>query len=580
MAYYISDIPLDKKVLQQNSSALLPDYMLPSYYVQVEEIPLTSNGKVDRSSLPPIQLKDLIKEEYAVPQTKEEKLLVSICSEVLKHDMISIKDSFYNLGGDSIKSIQIITQLKSAGFYLKITDLLHHPVLEDLAKMIKSDVSIVENTGDNTLENTVAGEIKINEESELSFNQRVYTKLDFSQVVLKFKVSEFQENNFETEFRHLISRFPSLCVRYELKNDQLIQRFISAKEQKIKFTILNNIDEDEISKQIVSNYNKAYDILNEELIRVNLLVDANTATAEVYLCIHHSLLDDYSAKMVHKDLTAYFESHRNLPDVAYVHYFKFIEWQKKFLASADGLREKEYWIDTLSNGFLYDHVSSVEKNNHPVSQKIRITDAGFDEITELSKKMNLPVNALCNGLYQFLLTKANIEFKDLFTILVTCREVVIPGINLELLPGVVNNGLPVPYKKLQDDYDFNQDYIFSAYENYLEARLHQLTPYDIINQEVQNNLQKDIDQNVVGSYNFLLDESHVKETGTNEVKVTAEHYKTVSNTVSMKAILFKNALEIEILCSNDIYEKKKNEVSLDSGLKALLGLVKEKTAIY
>ncbi|KQB41356.1 non-ribosomal peptide synthetase [Flavobacterium aquidurense] len=580
VAYYISDIVLDKKVLQQNLSALLPDYMLPGYYVQVEEIPLTTNGKVDRSSLPAIQLKDLIKEEYVAPRTKEEKLLVSICSDVLKHDMISIKDSFYNLGGDSIKSIQIITQLKSAGFYLKITDLLHHPVLEDLAKMIKSDVSTIENTGDNTLQNAVAGEIKINQQSELSFNQRVYTKLDFSQVVLKFKVSEFQENNFENEFRDLISRFPSLCMRYELEDNKLVQRFILAKDQKIKFTILNNNDEDEISKQIVSNYNKAYDILNEELIRVNLLVDANTGTAEVYLCIHHSLLDDYSTKIVHKELTDYFENHINLPGVAYVHYFKFIEWQKNFLASADGRREKEYWTNTLNTGFLYDHASSIEKNNHPVSQKIRITGARFDEITALSKKMNLPVNALCNGLYQFLLTKAAIEFKDLFTILVTCREAVIPGINLELLPGVINNGLPVPYKKLKGHYDFNQDYIFSAYENYLEARLHQLTPYEIIREEVQHNLQKDIDQNVVGSYNFLLDENYVKETGTNEVKVTAEHYKTLSNTVSMKAILFKNALEIEILCSNDIYEKKKNEISLDSGLKALLELVTEKIAIY
>lgn len=580
VAYYISDTHLDKKVLQQNLSALLPDYMLPSYYVQLKEIPLTTNGKVDRSSLPAIELKDLIKEEYVAPKTKEEKLLVSICSEVLKHDMISIKDSFYNLGGDSIKSIQIITQLKNAGFNLKITDLLHHPVLEDLAKMIKSDVSSNENGRDYTLENNGTGEIKIDKESELSFNQRVYTKLDFSQVVLKFKVSEFQENNFENEFRHLISRFPSLCLSYELKNDKLIQRFILAKDQKIKFTILNRNDQDEISKQIVSNYNKAYDIINEELIRVNLLLDANTGTAEVYLCIHHSLLDDYSTKMLQKELTDYFENHIPLPSVTYVHYFKFIEWQKKFLISSDGMKEKEYWLDMLSNEFLYDHVSGNEKNNHPVSQKIRITGSRFNEITMLSKKLNLPVNALLNSLYQFLLSKAAIEFKDLFTILVTCREAVIPGINLELLPGVINNGLPVPYKKLKADCDFNQDYIFSTYENYLEARLHQLTPYEIIKEEIQNNLQKNIDQNVVGSYNFLLDESHVKETGTNEVIIAAENYKTVSNTVSMKAILFKNALEIEILCSNDIYEKKKNEISLDKGLKALFGLVNEKTAIH
>lgn len=577
VAYYTSDVSLDKKVLQQNLSALLPDYMLPSYYVQLEEIPLTSNGKINRSSLPAIQQKDLIKEEYVAPTTKKEKLLVSICSEVLKHNLISIKDSFYNLGGDSIKSIQIITQLKNAGFYLKITDLLHNPVLEDLARLMKSDNPSV-NTDDNSLKNNVEDQIKIDDEAELSFNQAVYTKLNSSQIVIKFRVIEFQKNNFENEFRNVISRFPSLCLKYELKNDKVIQRFISMKDQKIKFTILNN-NEEEISKHIVSDYNMPYDIIKGELIRVNLLVDENTNEAEAYLCIHHSLLDDYSAKIVDRELTDYFEKGINLLNVAYEHYFKFIEWQKKYLTSINGLKEKEYWINKLSNGILYNGARNTGKHNQPVSQKGIITGERYDQIIDLSKKMNLPVNALCNSLYQFLLNKAAIQ-KDLFTILVTCREAIIDGIDLELLPGVINNGLPIPYKKLNNPFAFNKDYIFSTYENYLEARMHQLVPYEIIKNEVMNNLNQDIDSNTVGSYNFLIHESYVKETEVHEVKISRDQYRIASETVSMKVILFKNALQMEIICSNDIYERKRNEITLDTCLNTLFELVDEKDMIY
>ncbi|MFP7658512.1 non-ribosomal peptide synthetase, partial [Chryseobacterium proteolyticum] len=129
VAYYVSDDNIDKKELQSNLSKLLPDYMLPAYYVQLDAIPLTSIGKIDRKALPEVEEDDLIKENYIAPRTPEEELLVSVWSDVLKRDKISVKDNFYNLGGDSIKSIQVVSRIKQKGYTLKVAQILKNPVV-------------------------------------------------------------------------------------------------------------------------------------------------------------------------------------------------------------------------------------------------------------------------------------------------------------------------------------------------------------------------------------------------------------------------------------------------------------------
>ncbi|MEU8393425.1 condensation domain-containing protein, partial [Micromonospora sp. NPDC048843] len=109
------------------------DYMVPSVFVVVDELPVTVNGKVDREALPV--------PEYAVtggpvPTTAEETLLHRLFAELLGVPA-GIDDSFFDLGGDSISSIQLVSRARQAGFVITARDVFTHPTVASLARMAR-----------------------------------------------------------------------------------------------------------------------------------------------------------------------------------------------------------------------------------------------------------------------------------------------------------------------------------------------------------------------------------------------------------------------------------------------------------
>jgi amino acid adenylation domain-containing protein/non-ribosomal peptide synthase protein (TIGR01720 family) len=141
VCYLRSSIDQVVSELRSYLSGYLPDYMIPSHYIPVEEFPLTRNGKLDKSALPGLDSSSLSQGvTYHAPVTPKAIALVSVCESVLGRSGIGMADNFYNLGGDSIKSIQVVSRLKQQGYSVSVESILRHPVLEDLLGYISSSV--------------------------------------------------------------------------------------------------------------------------------------------------------------------------------------------------------------------------------------------------------------------------------------------------------------------------------------------------------------------------------------------------------------------------------------------------------
>ncbi|WP_162034319.1 phosphopantetheine-binding protein, partial [Chryseobacterium potabilaquae] len=112
VGYYVSDAALNHEELSVHLSGLLPEYMVPSGYVHLEELPLTINGKLDRKALPEPNFTG--DKEYIAPETSLQRDLAAIYSEVLglPVESIGLHDDFFRLGGDSIISIQLVSRLR------------------------------------------------------------------------------------------------------------------------------------------------------------------------------------------------------------------------------------------------------------------------------------------------------------------------------------------------------------------------------------------------------------------------------------------------------------------------------------
>src|SRR4249919_3206778 len=91
----------------------LPEYMVPSAWVMMEELPVRGSGKIDPKDLPRPEMGREAK-TYVEPRTKVEKLLAEVWREVLGLKQVGVHDNFFELGGDSISSIQIIRRAREA----------------------------------------------------------------------------------------------------------------------------------------------------------------------------------------------------------------------------------------------------------------------------------------------------------------------------------------------------------------------------------------------------------------------------------------------------------------------------------
>ncbi|HLP73030.1 MAG TPA: amino acid adenylation domain-containing protein, partial [Bacteroidales bacterium] len=124
-------------LLRNYLSEKLPVYMIPSTFVQIEEIPLTANGKVDRKKLPLPQGSVNLEGTYIEPQNREEMQLAEIWQEVLELERVGIDDNFFKVGGDSIKTIRLTVAInRRLNSHLKILDLYTHGTIRQLATLL------------------------------------------------------------------------------------------------------------------------------------------------------------------------------------------------------------------------------------------------------------------------------------------------------------------------------------------------------------------------------------------------------------------------------------------------------------
>lgn len=118
----------------------LPDYMLPAVFVTVETMPRTPSGKIDRRALPaPTNERPTLEQSYVAPKTELEKVLVDIWSQALELDQVGIDDNFFDLGGNSLLSLQVVTQIQQAlNLELLVVKLFQYPTIAELANYLSA----------------------------------------------------------------------------------------------------------------------------------------------------------------------------------------------------------------------------------------------------------------------------------------------------------------------------------------------------------------------------------------------------------------------------------------------------------
>jgi amino acid adenylation domain-containing protein/non-ribosomal peptide synthase protein (TIGR01720 family) len=211
-AYFVSDREFELAELRSHLSRDLPHYMIPAYFVKLERLPLTVNGKIDRKALPEPRGIDLGSQgDYEPPSNDLEKKLASIWEQVLGRERIGISDNFFEIGGDSIKSIQIAARLNQEGYKVKVIDIFQNPTISDLVPfLVKSD-----RIPDQSL---ISGEVPLTPIQEWFFSTIFTDRHHFNQAVMLYSRESFEEEAIRAVFLKILEHHDALRMTYTHRN--------------------------------------------------------------------------------------------------------------------------------------------------------------------------------------------------------------------------------------------------------------------------------------------------------------------------------------------------------------------------
>ncbi|MCP5051332.1 MAG: amino acid adenylation domain-containing protein, partial [bacterium] len=198
--------PDNTAAFREYLSRFLPLYMIPSYFVSLDRLPVNASGKIDRKALSrlPLHISDpRFQSAYISPRNRVEQVLAEAWEEVLGRERVSMEDNFFEMGGDSIKAIQIASKLHRHGMKVAVKELFGHPTISGLSPFVKTIQRQAQ-------QETVAGNVSLTPIQRWFFEREFTNAHHFNQSVMLYKEEGFETALLETVFTEILRHHDAL----------------------------------------------------------------------------------------------------------------------------------------------------------------------------------------------------------------------------------------------------------------------------------------------------------------------------------------------------------------------------------
>ncbi|MCU0288321.1 MAG: amino acid adenylation domain-containing protein, partial [Acidobacteria bacterium] len=378
-AYFVSEIEISESELREYLLKSLPDYMVPSYFVRLEKIPLTPNGKVDRKILPKPRLST--GERYIAPSNAIEKKLVEIWNEILNLSFdsdvcIGIDDNFFELGGHSLKATVLASRIhKELNAIVPLGEIFKTPTIRGLAEFIRG-------TAKEIYESIIPVEEK--EYYALSFAQRRMYILQ--QIALNSTTYNMPEiiplpgevaiDKLEESFQKLIKRHESLRTSFHMIEDQFLQKV----HREVDFKI------EKYEGAAVNRFVRPFDLSRAPLLRVAVLKKNPDDRACLAVDMHHIISDGISSRVLKEDFIALDQGEgKDLPALR-IQYKDFAEWQNSPKEVERLQRQMMYWLKEFEGEIPVLEIPT--DYPRPISQSFAGESVRFELADEVTRALN------------------------------------------------------------------------------------------------------------------------------------------------------------------------------------------------
>lgn len=356
-AFLISENAIQQEGLRNELLKSFPEYMIPSTFTQITEVPVTTHGKVDKKELLKIREEQVLKAvEYIAPRTELEEKIATIWEKLFKKDKVGIKDDFFFLGGHSIKLIKLINHYQTVfDVKLELNQFFLNTTVEAQANIISASM----NTAIDKIEKADEADnyplslmqrrlwlLSQNKERSVAYNMYSYNEL-----------VEVDEECFRKAIDAIIERHESLRTVFKKDENGDVRLWVITPEE-LDF----NVETLDLSQS--KNYNQAleeyirkdsqtaFDLENGPLIKVTLIKKSDTEYV-FYKNMHHIMADNWSLDVLSKEFEAFYMQYRfgieaNLEELP-IQYKDYAVWQTERKSSEAFTKKKEYWLNKFND---------------------------------------------------------------------------------------------------------------------------------------------------------------------------------------------------------------------------------------
>lgn len=496
-AYYIGKNELNVVKLRSFLQDKLPEYMIPSYYVRMEEMPFTSNNKIDTAKLPEPTI-GLTGGSYVAPSSEEEVVMCEIWQEHLGVDQVGVSDNFFVLGGDSLKAIGLVSRINERlATSLTIADLYSQSSIAELVDGIQSK-------GDSQSEHLrkeIEKELVRFEEIYRLNNQcpdnyeaiypmsgiekgmvyhTVLTKPESAEEVVYHEQNlyAFPQENFNVDvYKHalnlVVEKHEEFRKIYDL--DNLAHIILKEVEPDFKFTDISHLNkkdqQDFIAKTREEGQLRQTELSMSIIWRMHMI---KTRDDYQYLLFdfHHSLIDGWSLSIFLKELNnAYFNLIKNPDYILKPIQAGYKEQILSELISCNDERSKEYWRTTLEDYKRFELVPTGEPNkmltnNYDLGKDLR------KELQQLAGQLGVSFKHFCYAGMIYALKRLTYENDLTIGVISNSRPLVEDG---EELVGCFLNTVPFRVEIPQEA--TWKDYIEKVDKGLIDLKSHEAVPF-------------------------------------------------------------------------------------------------------
>ena len=293
--------------IQFNLSTVLPEYMVPAVFIPIESMPLTINGKLDRSALPEPGIRQM-QSEFQAPSGDVEILLSRIFQDVLGLECVGAGDDFFRIGGDSILSIQVSGRIRQAGFNIQVRDIFEYRTIRNIA------VQLISRTSDSiikTEQGVLTGTFGLLPVQQW-FTEQVETGAmgapDHWNQSFLIKVPVLDMLKLKLALDALMEYHDVLRIRFRRESSDLQDGLSWEQEYKpvmgacpFKMLDISEYVAEEV-QHILTGWQSGFHLESGPLFQIGYLHGYKDGSARLFLALHHLIVDSVSWRILTEDI--------------------------------------------------------------------------------------------------------------------------------------------------------------------------------------------------------------------------------------------------------------------------------------